>query len=512
DVVCAPFSFDSAAGTPVTLADDNSVFVPFTGGFQFSFYGILRDGVNICSNGSVTFAPEDDVTFSGSAAEFLFEEPRIGVFYDDIDPTRRGSVFFRQEPNAFIVTWENVSEYRDGSAPLNSNTFQIRLDADGSITFSYNGIALDATDAIVGLSPGGATDVSTLDFNADCPASPSGPAVIERFETPDGVDPQIDIIQLSRLFFETHPDDFDFLMAFSDFDISLGGAFAFEVSVQNQIQGISAPGTKRFDNTAAFGSAGRLQGFLNLGEIRRYPNDPTDLVLRTNSSLALLAHEVGHRWLAFVNFSDGGTPSAAILGRQQAHWSFFFDSRGSFMEGNGWTDNGDGTFTSTEVTDRYSPLDLYLMGMIPPEDVPPMFLITDHDSSISPAQAPTLGVTVTGTRKPVTVDDIISASGPRVPSWQNAQHAFRQAFVLFVKNGETPKPESIQRINILRAAWEPFFANVTLGRGQVSTDLEPEPEPIVEGTSSGTPALWTVLIAAVSALGLYIVSRRRYGS
>ena len=36
------------------------------------------------------------------------------------------------------------------------------------------------------------------------------------------------------------------------------------------------------------------------------------------------------------------------------------------------------------------------MGLIPPTDVPPMFLITDHGSSISSGQAPTLDVDLTG--------------------------------------------------------------------------------------------------------------------
>jgi hypothetical protein len=508
DVTCVAPTFDSGGGTEVALADDTSVFVGFTGGFEFPYYGTTYSGVHICSNGCVTFVSEDDVFFQSSIAEFLFEEPRVGVFYADIDPTRQGAVTYRQDPGAFIVTWDNVSEYRDGVEPLNSNTFQIRFETDGTIICSYNGIAPDATDAIVGVTPGSETDVSTLDMNAECPASPAGPAVVERFETPVGGDPQIDIVQLSRLFYRTHSDDFDFLMAFSDFNISLDGAFAFEVTVHNEILGISAPDALPFDNTSAFGSAGRLQSFLNLGEISRYPNNPNNAVLRTNSALGLMAHEAGHRWLAFVNFMDGGAPSTALLGRQLAHWSFFFDSRGSFLEGNGWTDNGDGTFTSTEATTRYSPLDLYLMGFIPPTEVPPMFFITDHGSSISPAQSPTLGVFLSGTARTVTVDDIIAISGSRLPSWQNSQKAFRHAFVLLVQNGETAKPENIEKLKTLQAAWGPFFAEQTGDRAQVRTDLGPESVPVTEGAPAGTPIIWVALAAAVLALGILYRKRR----
>ena len=81
----------------------------------------------------------------------------------------------------------------------------------------------------------------------------------------------------------------------------------------------------------------------------------------------------------------------------------------------------------------YSPLDLYLMGMIPKEQVPPMLLI--ENSSIDPARKPEAGVTISGIPHMVTIDDIIASMGERVPSSKDAQRQFKLAFILAASPG-----------------------------------------------------------------------------
>ena len=41
-----------------------------------------------------------------------------------------------------------------------------------------------------------------------------------------------------------------------------------------------------------------------MDRIGKYPDDPAALVLGENSTLAVLAHETGHRWLALLLFRD----------------------------------------------------------------------------------------------------------------------------------------------------------------------------------------------------------------
>jgi len=140
-----------------------------------------------------------------------------------------------------------------------------------------------------------------------------------------------------------------------------------------------------------------------------------------------------HRWGAYAHFrKTGGTTSTALLGKDGSHWSYLLDTQGSFMYGNGWKDNG-GTFTSTAAQSAYSSLDLYLMGMIPKEQVSPMLLI--DNTAIDKTQLPQLGATITGTATTVTIDDIITAEGQRIPNSTNSQKEFKIGYVLLTQQG-----------------------------------------------------------------------------
>ncbi len=110
--------------------------------------------------------------------------------------------------------------------------------------------------------------------------------------------------------------------------------------------------------------------------IGKYPDDPQQTFLGENNTLSVLGQEVGHRWLAFLEFRDHtGARSEALLGRDQAHWSFFFDSDASVMEGNDIEDLGGGSFRTVAAVRRYSLLDQYAMGLVPESQVPPFFYV-----------------------------------------------------------------------------------------------------------------------------------------
>lgn len=135
------------------------------------------------------------------------------------------------------------------------------------------------------------------------------------------------------------------------------------------------------------------------------------------------------------------------------------------MYGNGWKNNNDGTFTATSVRNSFSPLDLYLMGMIPKEQVPPILLI--DNPAIDKTQLPQLGATVSGTAKTVTIDDIIAAEGARIPDSTTAQKRFDVGFVLLTRPGDSATAAT-QAIETLRKAWAGRFAELSQGRGSVA--------------------------------------------
>ena len=198
-----------------------------------------------------------------------------------------------------------------------------------------------------------------------------GGALAESFRR----DREIDEVAVARKYFASFPDEVDQLVVFTNRRLMATGTFAYAQVVRNQVSGI---GEGIFDNSAQYGSGGRLETFVMMDSITKYPEDPASVFLAgVDSALSILAHETGHRWLARASFLDGGARSEALLGRQQAHWSFFMNSSASFLEGNEIQDLGGGQFRTTASSLRYGPLDQYLMGLRAAEEVPPFFYVAN---------------------------------------------------------------------------------------------------------------------------------------
>ena len=281
---------------------------------------------------------------------------------------------------------------------------------------------------------------------------------------------------IAREFFRTHPDDYDFLVVFSTFEFNTGPAVAFELTVRNDTQGIGVP---PMDLTSLFGSHSKLQAYIDMAALTRYALDPSDP--NFEFVLSTMAHEMLHRWAAYVNFKQAdGTLSNALIGQQGAHWSYLLDSNASVQYGANWNDNGDGSFTAEGIRKFYSPLDLYLAGFYKPEEVPPFFLI--NNTAIDKTQLPQDNVTVTGTKQIVSVNDIIAAEGPRVPAADQSQKEFRVAFILLTGPGSTVSDAQITAINNVRNAFTTRFSILTGGRGVVH--VYPEAMPTA---TAGTP-------------------------
>ncbi len=103
-------------------------------------------------------------------------------------------------------------------------------------------------------------------------------------------------------------------------------------------------------------------------------------------AISQIGHEMGHRWSAFVSAKVGD--ETIPLG--PTHWArglqaivpfpYVRPSEASIMGGGVWQDNFDGTFTQLDddyyvPATGYSYLDLYLMGLISPAEVPDFFIL-----------------------------------------------------------------------------------------------------------------------------------------
>ncbi len=267
---------------------------------------------------------------------------------------------------------------------------------------------------------------------------------------------------IAKEFFRTHKDEYDFLVIFSNFNFKMleSDAVAFYSRIKNDTQGI---GLQMFDNSALFGSNGKLQGTIDMGNITNLAMDPLDP--KFEFTLDTISHEMMHRWAAHVKFRDiNGNISSALLGKDSAHWSFLLDTDASVMYGNTWQDNGDGTFTSIKARKYYSPLDLYLMGFIDKSQVPPMLLI--DNPAIDPSRISGVGVTISGTPRYITIDDIIAAEGERIPGPSDSQKSFKTAFI-FITSPGTFTGNELYGLETIRNGWITRYSILTDGKGLV---------------------------------------------
>jgi len=455
-------TFRTTLGTRLVLEDDDTsgFDLPFT----FTFYGTAQPRGFVNSDGNITFGEGDSASSDRSVSRFLSGPPRLSPFFADLDPTTgSGRLFLATGPDGVTVTWCNVR----GFDLTDTVTVQTTLLPTGVVEVRF-AAAVGLKDAVVGLSPGHTGQFTTADLSAATGTAGASTALGERFSQ----DTDIDLVAVARKFYQTHPDSYDQIVTWTDTRVVSGNTFAYETTVANEIRGI---GTGIFDSSRDFGSAGRLRSLVLMDALTKYPSSPTQRFLGEDSTISLLGQESGHRWLAFLRFRDAnGRRSDELLGRDQAHWSFFFDSDASYLEGNKIEDLGGGAFRTVETVSRYSILDQYAMGLVSPSQVPPFFYV-EAPTNVVPEReredSPDTGVTFNGTKREVRIDDVIDAMGRREPSSSASPKSHRQAFVYIVSNGRTLDPAQVEKLDRIRREWAGAFRTATSGRMTLETRL-----------------------------------------
>ena len=145
------------------------------------------------------------------------------------------------------------------------------------------------------------------------------------------------------------------------------------------------------------------------------------------------------------------------------------------MGGGVWQDETfDGTFTQLD-DDYYVPatgwsyLELYLMGLATPAEVPDFFLLRNLAAAGKDANGHPI---FKADRTKITVNDVIAAEGLRTPTPDKSQRKFNTGLVLIAAPGAAaPKPDTIKRANEIAAKWIEYFS-ITTGR-RASTTVSP---------------------------------------
>ena len=238
-------------------------------------------------------------------------------------------------------------------------------------------------------------------------------------------------------FYEWFDDEFDYLFFLSNLSIEETiefGVSGVYFSVMNDTEGI---GKSKFFNSL-YGSAGQLRGVIHLSGY---------YALRGGPSL----HELMHAWANFTVSTSFGP-----------HWGFssangqlggFDIDKLEDLGGGRWTA---GNFATVGNNQRqppipYSPIELYFAGMVPPEDVPDLWLAEDgewlKDENGAPVRTSNGDNIFTADNiRTVSIDDIIAEHGKRDPSMSERPHQ-RAAVILLIDDDNLPNTTILQTVS-----------------------------------------------------------------
>lgn len=312
------------------------------------------------------------------------------------------------------------------------------------------------------------------------------------------------VLMFNRPYARRHP------LGSAGSDGRLGGYYA----VQNSITGLGPSHffySSLYDYAHQYGSEGRLQGVMLFSG--RFP-----------FWYGSILHEVMHRWGNYVIPVDDGNTF------WEYHWGFSnvhgqlggFDSRDLLRAARYDNAHGDayeivgGKFSPYDAhhlpmetslhryVEVYGPMELYLMGLIPLDEVPAIRAATDAEPV----------VVEYGNRHVYTVakwevydqDRILEEFGPRNPPYGQAQTEFKAAVVLLV-NDEYPAVEQeleklsreVYRFSLRgnpSVAYETSFWQATGGRATMETNrlsLSRKAVPTPPNPTSPSPAAFEQL-------------------
>ncbi|MBW3563699.1 MAG: hypothetical protein KY459_03135 [Acidobacteria bacterium] len=345
-----------------------------------------------------------------------------------------------------------------------------RGDSIGLNAWIWDTAAGRSVDSVNGTyAHGYSEDSFELDLGAASGRSARRP-IVESFTLPD-MDPYA-VWDLVAREYGLRAFDTDALAIYQDFFTDLvlyAGAYST----------VGNPGVDGVASRGGYGSYAPLSPALLHMSRLGYRYNTTDEL-----STHVLNHEFGHRWLYFFEITENGesTHSLNPTGAHPAqfvHTPAAFDVRGSrnssAMGGSWFEDRGDGTFMAREelASYGYSWHELYLMGLARADEVEPWFYIAESDPRLGDAYYPPDGIVVNGTRRDVSIDQLVESMGERSPDHDRSRKRFSTYFVLLVRDLEGLSPAKVDDLHYRRRLLHEAIPLATGGRAILDTLYEP---------------------------------------
>ncbi len=146
----------------VVGSGDDANHGPFDLGFTFSYYDNDYTSVRVCTNGWISFTATNTTYSNQTMPNTSAPNNIIAPFWDDLNPNSGGTIYYYQDlANArFVIEWDGVPHFPSG----NPETFQVILNADGSIVYQYETVSL-GTSSTVGIENLDGTDGLQIVYN-----------------------------------------------------------------------------------------------------------------------------------------------------------------------------------------------------------------------------------------------------------------------------------------------------------------------------------------------------------
>lgn len=132
-------------------------------GFSFDFYGNTYTSAYISSNGFVSFTSFSGGTWTNqNLPTSSVPNDLIAPFWDDLDGSSQGGVYYLTSGNEFIIQFDNWPIYSSTAG----NTFQVVLSSNGTIKFQYQNITSTSNASSVGIENSNGTDGLSVVYNS----------------------------------------------------------------------------------------------------------------------------------------------------------------------------------------------------------------------------------------------------------------------------------------------------------------------------------------------------------
>jgi hypothetical protein len=153
-------------GTPLPMGNDDNQVIPMP--FAFEFYeNTFAESLHVCSNGWASFTSTETSHFNSPLPSMEAPENLLAAFWDDLDPSYMGEIWWLANPESLIVSWIEVPHFYEDGSLQGSFTFQLIVRPGGKVNYQYNSVGngYPTDEATVGIQNSDKTEGLEIAYN-----------------------------------------------------------------------------------------------------------------------------------------------------------------------------------------------------------------------------------------------------------------------------------------------------------------------------------------------------------